>query len=479
MHRNTPLTFVLVSIFLAFTTSAFAQFKYSVTTYSTPGGVVDVAIGDFNRDGLPDLEVSNGKLSFFRNIGGGKFTRRDLGVEPGGFLITADINRDGYLDLVTPFLANSAALKTLINNGDGSFRRGTDINVGNRVTSAAFGDLNRDGKVDLLAISCTTTSSDCHGITLLGSGTGTFSQTNSIPIANGIYSVALADFNRDGILDLAVSALPSRAIVYFGNGDGSFGAFTELVMDNPVAPGDDEDFPRLATADFNGDGVADIVIGGGVTCGIAPACGKSIDEIWLSDGSGGFSRKTHVSGAGIFFGNTPVPYDLNNDFKQDLISVNPTHPGDTVWYRGNGDGTLSVTSSTFNESDIPGYWPRDLNLDSRHDLIGASGFSSGLEVALNTNNTNNCPPPASDAIRAKICSPTSTASTSFQVRASGNSPAGIGRLELWVDGNKRVQTLNDQLRFNLTLSPGTHRVVVVAVDRYIGSASTVRNITVQ
>jgi hypothetical protein len=125
---------------------------------------------------------------------------------------------------------------------------------------------------------------------------------------------------------------------------------------------------------------------------------------------------------------------------------------------------------------------RDIDLDGRHDLIsnaGGLGMSAAI-MALNSNGTVNCPPPPSGAIHAKLCTPgTSTSSTTFTVKASGNSPVGIQRLELWVDGTKRAQILNDQLLKTLTLSAGTHTITIVAVDQYLGISKTTRTVNVQ
>jgi hypothetical protein len=124
---------------------------------------------------------------------------------------------------------------------------------------------------------------------------------------------------------------------------------------------------------------------------------------------------------------------------------------------------------------------RDIDLDGRHDLITDEGGlgMSGAIVALNSNGTVNCPPPPSGAIHAKLCTPgASTSSTTFNVKASGNSPVGIQRLELWVDGTRRAQILNDQLLKTLTLSAGTHTITIVAVDQYLGISKTTRSVTV-
>ena len=123
-----------------------------------------------------------------------------------------------------------------------------------------------------------------------------------------------------------------------------------------------------------------------------------------------------------------------------------------------------------------------MDLDGRHDVImSLPDFDiTDVLVGLNQNGTPNCPPPPSNALQAKLCTPGSaTNSTTFTVKASGNSPVGIKRLELWVDGAKQAQALNDQLLTTLTLKKGTHQVTVVAVDQYIGVAKTTRIVKVR
>jgi hypothetical protein len=64
------------------------------------------------------------------------------------------------------------------------------------------------------------------------------------------------------------------------------------------------------------------------------------------------------------------------------------------------------------------------------------------------------------------------------VRASGNSPVGVKRLEVWIDGKKQYAKLNDQLAKSFTLAAGTHRIAVVAVGRYKGTSTKAINVTV-
>jgi hypothetical protein len=134
-------------------------------------------------------------------------------------------------------------------------------------------------------------------------------------------------------------------------------------------------------------------------------------------------------------------------------------------------------------SDPADLTARDLNLDSRHDLAVADRptFSSpGTVVLLNTTaNAAICTPPSSANLAAKLCSPSSsTSSRKFTVLATGNSPTGVRRVELWVDGKKLYNSPDDRLRATITLASGTHQVTIVAVDQFGATAKTTRSVSV-
>jgi len=114
--------------------------------------------------------------------------------------------------------------------------------------SVALADLNGDGNVDLAF-----TSSNAGTVTvLLGTGTGTFSALGSYATGNGAESVAASDFNGDGIADLVVAnSTDSTVSILLGNGDGTLQAATTFTVGTTPA--------SVAVADFNGDGNADIV----------------------------------------------------------------------------------------------------------------------------------------------------------------------------------------------------------------------------
>jgi hypothetical protein len=127
---------------------------------------------------------------------------------------------------------------------------------------------------------------------------------------------------------------------------------------------------------------------------------------------------------------------------------------------------------------------RDLNLDSRHDLAVADAgvpFATPAVVVV-TNTTSNaaiCAPPSSANLAAKLCSPTSsTGSRTFTVKASGNSPTGVRRVELWIDGVKKYNSPDDRLLTVVTLPSGSHKFEIVAVDQLGAVAKTSKTISV-
>ena len=148
-------------------------------------------------------------------------------------------------------------------------------------------------------------------------------------------------------------------------------------------------------------------------------------------------------------------------------------------------GSFHPATSNLNGADISQFTARDLDLDSQHDLVMTTFTNSVFLVALNSGGNTNCPPSGGDPTGPAdiVCGlndgDTVSADTPFTVQAGGSSPAGIMRMELWVDGDKQFEIWNDQLKHDLVLSPGTHEVAVVAVDRYTGFGTTTLTITAQ
>jgi hypothetical protein len=173
-----------------------------------------------------------------------------------------DFNGDGRLDVVTTQQL-SDTVSVLLGNGDGTFARPLVFAAsGQNFTpqSMALGDVNGDGKLDLVIKSVSSLDSDAFQVgVLLGNGDGTFQK----PILGaaqpgGSGDLALGDFNNDGRLDVAVAdqlgASTGNLSVFAGNGDGSFQSLIRLDL---LTGGNDP--VGVAAADLNGDGVVDLV----------------------------------------------------------------------------------------------------------------------------------------------------------------------------------------------------------------------------
>jgi hypothetical protein len=205
------------------------SFRTSVQYSNTGGGSSALAVGDFNGDGIPDLAVTNGSQTFTwinQDEGGWSYAGTTvsvlLGKGDGSFgppvaygtandpesVAVGDVNGDGKLDLVVvawgeaSYSPTGGYLSILLGNGDGTFQKHRDfpINGGDQTLALAVGDFNLDGKLDVVV------GSGGSGVgLLLGNGDGTFQSETTYATGPGPYMMAIGDFNHDGKPDLATS----------------------------------------------------------------------------------------------------------------------------------------------------------------------------------------------------------------------------------------------------------------------------------
>lgn len=473
-----------------------AQLSYT-TTFSTnvdgtPGGM---AVADFNRDGKPDLAVlRDTTASVFLNLGAGKFSAPIDTPFNSGFgtrqALAADLNNDGKVDLVA-IQQQPQQVAVLLGNGNGTFQPPLVFPLVNIPYAMGVGDFNGDGKIDLAVRECPFNSLDCDITVYLGQGNGLFTLGTvlSAPGAGSIWhDLVVTDLNRDGTLDIATAALDtstspstSNFMVFFGRGDGTFKAPVVTQVPFTSSDGSPDSLPTIVAGDFNGEATPDIGVETGSDCGTA--CGEGVMNIFIDNGAGGFKLKQSFATSENEGPDFWMSGDLNNDLRPDLMRLSSSDfSGSFKTWENDGTGILTSVTNPYSNVHPSFAEVHDLDLSGRHALIlSAPNFNTtDLFVGLNHNGTPNCPPPPSNVLQAKLCTPgTTTTSTTFTVKASGNSPVGIKRLELWVDGTKRGQALSDQLLTSLTLTKGTHRVTIVAVDQYIGIAKHTTTVNVQ
>ena len=321
-----------------------------------------IAVGDFNNDGKQDFAVANytgeGTVSVLLGSGNGSFNTAvnylPAGIGPVAVAV-GDANGDHKLDLITTD-EKSQTLSVMLGFGDGTFAAETNYLTPGVSVAMASGDFNLDGNPDLVV----TNQNSQNVSVLLGKNDGTFKNAANYPAGVGPYFVTVADFNRDGKPDLAVSDFGRgnkghTVGILLGNGDGTFQA--------PV-PYQTDVFPRYtAVADFNGDGNLDLAI----TANQGLSTGDFVD-ILLGNGDGTFQPRMKYLG-GRYLGGVAAG-DFEGDGKVDLAVVDTEITSQSVdILRGNGDGTFQAPVPY--RFDGQAYGPivvADFNHDGKLDL---------------------------------------------------------------------------------------------------------------
>lgn len=320
------------------------------STFRADAGVA----GDFNHDGYLDIAAadntftSHGGTYVLWGKAGGTFAAPvRISTLPAMQIDAADLNHDGYLDLVS--LWTSFAVFTNLKNGTYSNPR--LYASPNSIVADGFGmaNFNNDGYLDLVS----------GDEVLYGSyGAEFLAPSISMESAYAGY-VASADFNHDGIGDVAVANQNKTVTVFPGTGKGYFNP--PKTYNIGVAYG------NIGVGDVNGDGIADLVA-------IRSSLGSNFPydtSVLMGNGDGTFRAAVSSKVFGTAAANTAnhqvYVIDVNHDGKGDLV-------GDWGVALGHGDGTFAAPKpfpSTI-PAPIVGIAVGDYNRDSNMDVVVGS-----------------------------------------------------------------------------------------------------------
>jgi hypothetical protein len=297
------------------------------------------ATGDFNNDSIPDLATSYG---VYLGTPTGFVTPPRLMFFGGeGALLTADMDHDGNLDLVTEY-------GVAFGDGTGSFSRFNSFGLG--ATALAVADFDRDGWPDVAV-------SDANGCLRIVRADGSGGLAVGDCLGPQLQRpVAVGDFNGDGWLDLAASDQPLMQIsVYLADGAGGFGAATAVAIGGlPLG---------VVAGDFDGDGLLDLATttGNVVTGTLFLLRGRGDGQFdTASDYSCGVSASLLAVG------------DFNQDGIADLVVANPDDFDQSVSvFTGTRGGPLRGPTRYHTAGNILGLAVTDMGGDGIADLVVA------------------------------------------------------------------------------------------------------------
>jgi hypothetical protein len=340
------------------------------------GGLTDsfanaVVLADFNRDGRLDLAHDTGTPAIEVLLtGGATFT-----LPAAGYLRTlktADLNGDGSVDLLFDMYFPDS-VGTYLGDGAGGFTRGPATAW--RSASLAVGDMNRDGRPDLVSV-VNEPGPQWFLQIGLGRGDGTFvTPTTRTMLPDAASEIAVADVNRDGYLDVAAvvsgySRLqPAELRVWLGTGDGGLTATSRTIRFISFGG------PRFSLDDVNRDGFLDVIASEEHRMGVALGT------------AAGFATLTYSPVAtDDQFGGSLAVADLNDDGSLDVAFES----GHVMFGDGDGRFTDAGRFDYFDYNSLVAVRIADVTHDGLADLVAFN--ATGVVVLANTRDRANRPP---------------------------------------------------------------------------------------
>ncbi len=295
-------------------------------------------------------------------------------------VVSADFNNDGNADLAFGDWLSSQ-LVVLLGNGNGTFQKLLTFAVGSP-GGLAIGDFNEDNIPDLAVVESGGTGDGALAI-FLGDGQGGFKLFSSYQIGVESGNVAVADFNGDGHLDVAVSNLGfegngSSVMTFFGNGHGKFGHRRTYKPGNGPA--------GIAAGNLNGDHFPDLAV---------TLAGDGSVAVLMNDGTGHFKKPVTYSAGGGEVVDVKIS-DLRHDGRNDLVIANGSLSAVGVLLN-RGDGVFGPVTLYPTHCDVEALTVADFNLDGKLDVAVAAQAGNSAFMYGKGNGTFGSPVPIKDA----------------------------------------------------------------------------------
>ncbi len=256
-----------------------------------------VVVGDFDEDGRLDFLVGTDNL-LYGNTGSRTFAAPVGLAFEGVRNVVRDLDGDGHLDVVG--LKDLDGVTAILGRGDGSFAAHVDSGAGVRSQALAVADFDGDGVLDVAVVTFEGAGNLSKLAMLRGNNDGTFRSPLTTTLQSQESELAAADSNGDGHVDVVVTdSVAGRLRVLLGDGTGHFGTPRTYIVNGAG---------RVLIADLDGDGVRDLAVAS-QTAGLLRAFGN---------GDGTFGTFVAVGPASAL---DVAAGDLDENGRLDLVSI--------------------------------------------------------------------------------------------------------------------------------------------------------------
>ena len=440
-----------------------------------------VLVADLNSDNAPEIigiDNTSNAIVVLKNLGNGKYgpaTYYAVSSAPNGIAV-GDLNGDGKLDVAVAlgaYNATTGKVAVFYGMGDGTLLAPKYYPVATPANSIAVADFNNDNRPDIAVVGNTYGTANNTVAILTNNGGESFTQKSFPatvyfngqdlgPDADAVDEVVAGDFNGDGRIDLAyrdncaACDVSEDAIYILANTTSGWKPYSPL-----GGTGD-----SINVADIDGDGITDFVIpyeGCHTPCvGVTVSYMKNDFTVGKS-----VSLDVYDSDSGPTPGQVVVG-DFNNDGIADIAgyssggedaNFNNVPPGIMMW---TGAGNRTFNALKYYDQPSPSYSPviytaaGFVDKNGSRDLIVPEGSDAQVWLNSTTTAADPCPYPTTGGVH--VCAPKANVASGtvhFLASARTNTQP-LARIELWIDGKKKIQVFTDRLTIDLPVANGTH-----------------------